>query len=192
MTGLRTGVPRTDAIPFGGHAPNGSVGRPGFPAPGKLAYTFCADLLGSRVENVGQLLDPVDPISGEIAPDRRVLPEMERSLGVAKESVRNIVNSEAAKPGRYKVLVAGYNCLRNVDGLTAKYGFFTTRFVEGRSADIAGKSALHLVSVELQGYLSNLPSDPPSLEVERVEAVSSFAGVSSPGGGFTWYAEQAQ
>jgi hypothetical protein len=68
-------------------------------------------------------------------------------------------------------------------------GFFTTRFVEAASAEEAARRAAEKVQEELSDL--NQSVVPPKVSVETV--VEDEAGYSkyAPGGGFTWYREDA-
>jgi hypothetical protein len=70
-----------------------------------------------------------------------------------------------------------------------RFGYFTTRYVEGRSKQEAAECALKLVQNELGSavVLLNGPDDPPNISVDEIEQVSSFEGELVPGKGFTFF-----
>ena len=70
-----------------------------------------------------------------------------------------------------------------------RLGFYTTRWVQGASADEAGRVARQLVLEELaRNGTQNPPEQPIQLAVEEIEQVSWFEAVRrGPGRGFGFY-----
>lgn len=68
-------------------------------------------------------------------------------------------------------------------------GFFTTRFVEAASAEEAARRTTGIVQEELRKL--NQSARPPKILVESVVEDEAGYAKYAPGGGFTWYREDA-
>lgn len=90
--------------------------------------------------------------------------------------------------GRFKILVEGRNCLLDVDGISKKCGFFTTRMVNARDAQDSVRAVSELIRKELIRVALNDAADPPTMEVAELSEVGEF-DEDPPRGGFTWYVE---
>jgi len=68
-------------------------------------------------------------------------------------------------------------------------GFFTTRFVEADSAELAEQRAIDLIRAdsELGAATANAPDDSPMLYVTSLVEVADFAGLAPPGKGYSFY-----
>lgn len=88
---------------------------------------------------------------------------------------------------KYKILVEGENLTITSKGKLQKHGFFTTRFVEAINSTDAEKRILLLVQEDLQEIISNNPSDPPVITVDKIVEIDGFENNEIPGSGFTWY-----
>ena len=91
---------------------------------------------------------------------------------------------------KYKVLVEGANFLVSFDSETAKYGFFTTRFVEAEDSEEAENQAVELLRQELATVVENDHSDSPVMFVDEIEEIDSFEGVNMPGSGVVWFPDE--
>ena len=78
-----------------------------------------------------------------------------------------------------------------MDGRIAKYGFFTTRFVEATNADAAENAAVQMIreTQRLRDLVRNAPGDPPVMDVTGITAMESFDGIKNLEPGFAWYEE---
>lgn len=90
-------------------------------------------------------------------------------------------------------MIHGHNFHTEVDGIRQRMGFYTQVFVE--SDDVAGAESravdvLRQDSTLRDGVL-NGPEDPPSMSVEEIEQVESFADCTLPRAGLAFYAEEA-
>ena len=92
---------------------------------------------------------------------------------------------------KYKVLINGANFLIEMDGRIAKYGFFTTRFVEATDADAAENTAVQMIreTQRLRDLVRNAPDDPPVMDVIGITELESFDGIENLEPGFAWYEE---
>ncbi len=92
---------------------------------------------------------------------------------------------------KYKVLINGANFLIEMDGRIAKYGFFTTRFVEATDADAAENTAVQMIreTQRLRDLVRNAPDDPPVMDVTDITEMESFDGIRNLEPGFAWYEE---
>lgn len=92
---------------------------------------------------------------------------------------------------KFRVLIDGTNLLTIKSNGVQKIGYFTTRYVEGDDDEEASASALELVRNELNaiGILLQDPNDPPRNVITDVEPIDSFEGVTVPGRGFAFFAD---
>lgn len=95
---------------------------------------------------------------------------------------------------KYKVLINGANFLIEMDGRIAKYGFFTTRFVEATDADAAENTAVQMIreTQRLRDLVRNAPDDPPVMDVIGISEQESFNGIKNQVPGFAWYEENPE
>lgn len=92
---------------------------------------------------------------------------------------------------KYKVFVRGENFLLKLDGKAGKVGFYTTRFVEARNDHEAEENAISALRNDptlRQGVL-NEKSDAPMLFAEEIVELDSFDGLTLPGTGLSFYAD---
>ncbi len=85
----------------------------------------------------------------------------------------------------YRVLIEGRNFILNVDGKSARYGFYQVMFLEATDEQEAETEAVRLLKsdVDLKTRTENHTDDPPKLFVESITAVdrNDTPGVSSVG-----------
>jgi hypothetical protein len=100
-----------------------------------------------------------------------------------------VVGVKRGEIKKYKVFLNGRNFWIKVDGHLKRKGFYTTRFVEAKTAKEAKTLAVELVRSEpfLRAAVKNDKSNPPMIYLEDIETVPSFEGVGQPGAGHTWY-----
>ena len=93
---------------------------------------------------------------------------------------------------KYKVEINGANFLIDVDGRTAKYGFFTIRFAEAPNVVEAENSAVQMIrhTQRLRDLVRNAPDDPPIMDVIAITEMQSLAGIENLEPGFAWYEER--
>ena len=93
---------------------------------------------------------------------------------------------------KYKVGINGANFLIDVDGRTAKYGFFTTRFVEAADSAAAESAAVQMIrdTQRLRDLVRNAPGDPPIMDVIAITEMESFDVIKSLEPGFACYEER--
>ena len=91
-------------------------------------------------------------------------------------------------------MIEGRNFLITVDDETAKYGFYTTRFVEARDEEDAETKVVEMLrnDPKLVAATLNERSDSPMIYVEEIEELTSFRGYPVPGTGCTWYPEEGE
>jgi hypothetical protein len=94
---------------------------------------------------------------------------------------------------KYRVFIRGENFLLKVDGTAGKVGFYTTRFVEARNDSEAEDTAVSTLRNDssLRDIVLNEKSDPPMLFVEEIDELISFDGLTLPGTGLAFFAEEA-
>jgi hypothetical protein len=92
---------------------------------------------------------------------------------------------------RYQVEINGQNVLLEVDGRVAKYGFFTTRFVEAVDRSAAENAAVGMIreTERLRDLVRNTSGDPPIMDVTQIVELESFDGIKNREPGFVWYEE---
>jgi hypothetical protein len=93
---------------------------------------------------------------------------------------------------KYKVAINGVNFLIVMEGRTAKYGFFTTRFVEAADSAAAEHAAVQMIrqTQRLRDLVRNAPDDPPVMDVTSIIELASFDGIENLEQGFVWYEER--
>jgi hypothetical protein len=93
---------------------------------------------------------------------------------------------------KYKVEITGANFQIDMEGRTAKHGFFTTRFVESADTVAAENSVVQLIreTQKLRDLVRNTPDDPPFMDVTSVIELESFDGIENVEPGFVWYEER--
>jgi hypothetical protein len=89
---------------------------------------------------------------------------------------------------RYKVEINGQNFLIHMEGQIAKYGFFTTRFVEATDSTAAENTAVQMIR-ETQ-RLRELVRNAPDMDVIGITEMESVDGTGSREPGFAWYEER--
>src|SRR5262245_32714280 len=74
----------------------------------------------------------------------------------------------------YRVFIRGDNFILDMDGEPSRVGFYTTRFVQAKSAAGAEVLAVDLIrhDKKLRG-VHNLRSDPPLIFAEKISEVST-------------------
>lgn len=77
---------------------------------------------------------------------------------------------------KYHVQIDAKNFLVNMDGVTAKYGFITYRFVDAPDPGAAANSAVQMIreDQDLRGLVLNDKDDPPVMDVEEIAEVESI------------------
>ena len=91
---------------------------------------------------------------------------------------------------KYIILVTGVNARVELDGLTHRCNFHTTRFVEAEDHLAAREAVRALIAGELEGTIRNTPGDPLALYVDWLKEVPSFEDYVLPhDGGYVWYRE---
>jgi len=83
----------------------------------------------------------------------------------------------------------GKNFLLNLEGITQKYGFFTTRYIEANNPEEAELKAVQLIreDSEISESIKNPQSDPPMIYLNTLDELASFEGVDVPGAGYSFY-----
>jgi hypothetical protein len=86
----------------------------------------------------------------------------------------------------YAVLIDASNFLINMDGETAKRGFFTTRVVEASDPRAAEYAAVQLLreDQDLRSIVLNAKDDPPVMDVQEISEVEAMPEVQP---GKIWY-----
>lgn len=90
---------------------------------------------------------------------------------------------------KYKVLLNGRNFWMNIDSQPKLMGFYTTRYLEGDTPELAEDCAVQLIREDpkLRGSVINDKDDPPMIHVEEVVLLRTFEGTEPPGSGYTFY-----
>jgi hypothetical protein len=93
---------------------------------------------------------------------------------------------------KYRVEINGANFLIDMEGRTAKHGFFVTRFVESADSVAAENSVVQLIreTRKLRDLVRNTHDDPPFMDVTSVIELESFDGIENLEPGFVWYEER--
>lgn len=90
---------------------------------------------------------------------------------------------------KYRILINGKDF--TLKGENKKYGFYTTRYIEGHSEDEATKKALNLIREELKDKVVKNPAEnQPEMFVEEIVELESFEDALVPGTGFTWHPQK--
>lgn len=87
----------------------------------------------------------------------------------------------------YRVLIEGKNFFIEMDGMTAKYGFFTIRCVTAEDVGAAEERAIQLLRNDqhVRVLVKNAPDDPPTMQVEQIEEIDAVD--SGPTTGLAFY-----
>jgi hypothetical protein len=93
---------------------------------------------------------------------------------------------------KYKVEINGSNFLIELESREAKYGFFTTRFVDACDSATAENVGVQLIreTQTLRDLVRNALDDPPFMDVTAVSELESFDGIVNLEPGFGWYEER--
>lgn len=91
---------------------------------------------------------------------------------------------------KYRVMVEGANFLITFDNETAKYGFYTTRFLEAENEEDAEVNAMDILREELADIVQNDLADSPVMFLAEIEELRSFADYPVPGTGFVWFPDE--
>lgn len=93
-------------------------------------------------------------------------------------------------PG-YKVMINGRNFLIEMEGRVAKYGFYTSRFVEAEDPTAAEYAAVQMIreTQRLRDVVRNPPEDRPVMDVTSIEEVDTFPPIERREPGFVFYEE---
>ena len=117
-------------------------------------------------------------------------------LGLAISALTGCFESERAKGmmgdvNSYRVVLEGRNFVLDFDGVRARHGFFTTRYVQARDEKEAELKAVELIreDTELVGAVKNQQADPPMIYLDEIEELPSLEGVNAPGSGYSFYVE---
>lgn len=93
----------------------------------------------------------------------------------------------------WKVFLNGRNYLFMYEGRKRKMGFYTARFVEAETAEIAKMAAIMAVrELPKLRIALNDPSDPPQIEAESVEPLDPSQPMERHATGLVLYAEDGQ
>ena len=93
----------------------------------------------------------------------------------------------------WKVFLNGQNYLFEWEGQKRRMGFYTTRFVEAETAEIAKTVAIMAVrELPKLRIALNDPSDPPRVEAESVEPLDPSQPIEHHTTGLVLYAEDGQ
>ena len=84
----------------------------------------------------------------------------------------------------YVVQIIGSNFLVNMSGSPAKHGFYAFRLVEAADEEAAGLIAVQRIreDQELRDLVLNDEGDPPTMDVDDVQEISSPNDVDVPPG----------
>ena len=85
----------------------------------------------------------------------------------------------------------GRNFLIEVNGVLAKHGFYTNRYVEAADANEAENLAMDSIRkrVDVRHAIRNTEDDKPVMYLEEICKLEDFDGVESFEEGFAWYKE---
>lgn len=91
----------------------------------------------------------------------------------------------------YKVLIDGRNLLVRIEGKKQKVGFYTTRIVEARNSNEAGKVVIDLILQDslMKNDLLNEPNDTPIINADKVEQIYDLSRLNEKPPGFVFYLE---
>jgi len=95
---------------------------------------------------------------------------------------------------KFRVKIHGHNFLLELEGVRRRMGFYTQVFTEAEDADEAEVRALDVLRKDskLRDGMLNGPDDRPSMSVEGIERIHSFAGWALPRTGLAFYAEEQE
>jgi hypothetical protein len=87
----------------------------------------------------------------------------------------------------YRVELNAENLLVEVEGKTAKHGFFTFRVLEADSPDAAEAAAVRMIQDDesLSEMIQNSATDPPAINVEGISEIDAADVGTQPGR--IWY-----
>ena len=90
---------------------------------------------------------------------------------------------------KYKVSLNGRNFWMEIDGQPKLMGFYTTRFLEADTPELAEHFAVQIVrgDTKLREAVINDKSDPPTIHAEEVVMLQTFEGINLPGAGYTFF-----
>lgn len=90
---------------------------------------------------------------------------------------------------KYKVLLNGSNFWMKIDSQTKLMGFYTTRYLEADTPELAEEFAVQLIRADakLREAVVNDKSDPPMIHAEEVILLQTFEGTEPPGSGYTYF-----
>src|SRR5262245_48562596 len=91
---------------------------------------------------------------------------------------------------KYKVMVEGANFLITFDSEQAKYGFFTTCFLEAENKAAAEANVMDMLREELADIVQNDLSDSPVMFLDEIEEIDSLVDCPSPGTGLVWFPDE--
>ena len=93
---------------------------------------------------------------------------------------------------KYKIEINGANFLIDMEGRSAKHGFFTIRFVEAPDAAAAENAAVQMIrdTQRLRDLVRNAPDDPPIMDVIGITEMESFDVIENLEPGFMWFEER--
>lgn len=90
---------------------------------------------------------------------------------------------------KYKVTLEGSGFIVHIDGNKQKCGFFTTRFIEASTADLAIRQATELVVIEIDKSMPGARLESSLITNEEATELISFGAYAIPGEGFSWFIE---
>lgn len=90
---------------------------------------------------------------------------------------------------KYKVTLEGSGFIVNIEGNKQKCGFFTTRFVEANTGDLAIRQAIELVVSEIDRTMPGARLESSLITPEDATELISFGPYPIPGEGFSWFME---
>ena len=87
----------------------------------------------------------------------------------------------------------GQNFLIEIDGKSAKRGFFQYFYIESGSPHEAEMIAVEKIrsNVELKTATQNPKDDPPTIDLDEIDELESFEGIDEMETGRIWYLEKA-
>jgi hypothetical protein len=90
---------------------------------------------------------------------------------------------------KYKVLLNGRNFWMNIDNQPKLMGFYTTRFLEADTPELAENRAAQLIrgDAKLREAVINDRSDPPMIHAEEIVLLQTLEGIEPPGSGYTFF-----
>ncbi len=92
----------------------------------------------------------------------------------------------------YRVMINGQNFLVEMDGLVARYGFYTSRIVESPDRAAAEHAAVQMIreTQRLRDLVRNDPGDPPLMDVTSIDELQAGERIENREPGFVWYEER--